>query len=67
MKRLKGDRDLKARFERKTGVIFGTFRANNPDCRFLVRVGYGGKMPNFEAGILGRSVYAGYAPEIRKW
>jgi hypothetical protein len=51
---------LRLDFERKTGVIFGTQKAPNPqDFLFIIRLGAGKrrKLINFEASVVGRGIY----------
>lgn len=53
---------LKDRIERRTGVIWGTFRTppqSRADHRLLIRAGAGKDrhLVNFEAGVAGRTFY----------
>lgn len=54
--------DLHYLIEDKTGLAFGAFRTSRPDFKFVIRVGTGQDLVEFEAGLLGRGVYVGRQP-----
>lgn len=55
-------KSLKARIERKTGILFGYYRSTRPvDFRVAFRVGAGVErtLTNVELGVNGHVLYAG--------